>query len=67
MENKVIQLKKAEKLPNGIEFFQEQEIEIVMDVVYIGGFPLPPNVQATVLNWIAQNPDKFINVTRNWK
>jgi len=43
-----------------------QEIEIVMDVVYINGFPVPPVLQNTFYLWIKNNPDLFVNVTKKW-
>jgi hypothetical protein len=66
IENKVFKLTQTARLQNGIEFKSGQEIEVVMDVVYVGGFPLPPNVQATTLNWIKDNPSLFKDDTRNW-
>jgi hypothetical protein len=66
IENKVFRLNQSTRLQNGIEFPKGQEIEVVMDVVYIGGFPLPPSVQATTLNWIKENPTLFKDDTRNW-
>jgi hypothetical protein len=62
--NKVYRLLKESQLPNGIKFDAGQEIEIVMDVVYIGGFPLPQDVQGTVYNWITSNPTLFKDDTR---
>lgn len=67
MNGKVLKLLKTTTLQNGITFNVGQEIEIVQDVVYVGGYPLPPNVQATVLNWIKSNPSLFKDDTRNWK
>ena len=44
----------------------KQEIEIVMDVVYMSGHPLPPNLQPIFYNWITGNPKLFDDVTRTW-
>ncbi len=66
IENKVFRLNQPARLENGIEFPMGQEIEVVMDVVYVAGFPLPPNVQATTLNWIKDNPSLFRDDTRKW-
>ena len=63
---KVLKLLKESKLNNGVSFPVGQELEIVMDVVYIGGYPLPPNMQSTTLNWITENPTLFSDVTKNW-
>jgi hypothetical protein len=66
IENKVLKLLKETKLKNGVTFKEGQEIEVVMDVVYVGGFILPPNIQPTTLNWIKENPTLFKDVTMNW-
>ena len=59
IQNKVLKLKNAATLSNGVNFPAGQEIEIVMDVVYMGGYPLPPNMQNMLLNWINNNPNLF--------
>ena len=66
IQSKVYQLKKEAKLQNGVTFPANQEIEIVMDVVYIGGYPLPPNMQATMYSWIVSNPTLFNDTTKSW-
>ena len=40
---RVLRLLKDTTLQNGVKFPAGQEIEVVMDVVYVGGYPLPPN------------------------
>jgi hypothetical protein len=37
-----------------------------MNVVYMGGYPLPPNMQPMMLNWINTNPTLFKETTKNW-
>jgi len=66
MKNGVYQLTQACELPFGIKFNAGQEIEIVTNVVYVGGFPLQPEMQAPILNWLKNNETKLKNVTRNW-
>jgi len=66
IKNKVFKLLKKTTLQNGVTLAEGQEIEVVMDVVYMQGFPIPPNMQALVLNWIKTNPNLFADVTRNW-
>jgi hypothetical protein len=66
MINRVFRLKKATKLPNGVVFNGGQEIEIVLDVVYVNGFPIPFEMQATMIKWIKENPMLFDDVTKNW-
>ena len=66
IQNKVLKLKNAATLSNGVNFPAGQEIEIVMDVVYMGGYPLPPNMQNMLLNWINNNPNLFNETTLKW-
>jgi hypothetical protein len=66
MEIKVLKLLKETTLQNGVKFPAGQEIEVVMDVVYVGGYPLPPNMQALTIHWIKQNPNLFEDVTKEW-
>lgn len=66
IKNKVFKLLKKTTLQNGVTLAEGQEIEVVMDVVYMQGYPIPPNMQALVLNWIKTNPNLFADVTRNW-
>ena len=69
MENKgtVLILKQNSIVPHtNIEFKVGQEFEIVVGVVYMNGYPLPFNIQQTMLNWINNNPNLFLNDTRNW-
>jgi hypothetical protein len=64
--NKVFRVKKDFKLPNGIEVKRPQEIEVVMDVVYMNGFPIPTELQVTFLKFIIENPGYFVDDTRNF-
>lgn len=66
IKNTVFKLLKKTTLQNGVILPEGQEIEVVMDVVYMQGYPIPPNMQALVLNWIKTNPNLFADVTRNW-
>lgn len=66
MDAKVLKLLKDSTLINGVKFPAGQEIEVVMNVVYIGGHPLPPSMQGLTLFWINENPNLFEDVTRNW-
>ncbi len=61
--NKVLRLKADQKLKNGIEFKKDTEIQIVTDIVYIGGYPLDSRLQLSVLDWIALNPNLFLDDT----
>ncbi len=66
IRNKVFRLLKAVTLKNGVKLPEKQELEVVMDVVYMEGYPIPPNMQALILNWIKTNPSLFVDVTRKW-
>lgn len=66
IKNTVFKLLKKSTLQNGVTLPEGQEIEVVMDVVYMQGYPIPLNMQAMVLNWIKSNPNLFVDVTRKW-
>lgn len=64
ISNKILLLKREAKLKNGLEFPPNTEFHIVMDVVYMKGFPLPQNLQATMMSWINDNPTLFREIFR---
>lgn len=66
IKNKVFKLKKDTEVAKGMPLQAGQEIEIVMDVVYVNGHMVPPEVQPLFYNWIKNNPSLFDDVTRNW-
>jgi hypothetical protein len=66
IKNKVYKLKKATEVAKNMPLPAGQEIEIVMDVVYINGNMVPPNMQDMFYNWVTKNPDLFDNVTKIW-
>lgn len=66
INNKVYRLKKATEVAKNMPLPAGQEIEIVMDVVYVNGHMVPPNMQDLFYNWVTKNPDLFDNVTKNW-
>lgn len=66
IKNAVFKLLKKTTLQNGVTLPEGQELEVVMDVVYMGGYPIPPNMQPLVLIWIKNNPNLFADVTRKW-
>ena len=43
-----------------------QEFEIVTDVVYMNGFPVPMDMQRMFYTWITQNQNLFSDDTRQW-
>ena len=66
IQSKVYKLKADAVVMKDLLLKAKQEIEIVMDVVYMSGHPLPPNLQPIFYNWITGNPKLFDDVTRNW-
>lgn len=66
IKNKVYRLKEAKEVVSGISLPQGQEIEIVMDVVYVNGHMVPPELQATFYEWLTKNPSLFDDDTRDW-
>ena len=62
--NKIMVLKKDAKLPNGLDFKTGTEFHIVMDVMYMQGFPLPQNLQATMFSWMENNKEIFREIQR---
>lgn len=66
IKNKVVKLKIDSEVAKDMPLKKDQEIEIVMDVVYINGHMVPPAVQKTFHNWVTSNPHLFDDVTRNW-
>jgi hypothetical protein len=46
---------------------KDQEISIVRDVIYFGNSPYEIQYQKPLYDFIVNNPDKFEDVTRNWK
>jgi len=52
---KILILKKDVELIKDLTLSAGTEIEIVSDVVYIKGYPVPPEMQNIFLNWILKN------------
>lgn len=66
IKNRVYRTKQAVEVAKDMPLPQNQEIEIVMDVVYINGNMIPPVYQALFLKWINDNPTLLVDVTKNW-
>jgi hypothetical protein len=67
IKNKVYRLKAAAVVAEGITLNAGQEIEVVNDVVYVGGNMIPPTMQTLFIKWITNNLELFIDDTRTWK
>ncbi len=64
IRNKVLKLKQdATIAKSGLSFKKNQEFQIVMNVVYMGGYPVAVTSQSLILNWINSNPSLFTDIT----
>ena len=66
LKNGVYILRKDATPMKDVEFKEGQELEVVGNVIYMGGFPLPLNMQNAFNKWMVQGmKDRiFINDTR---
>jgi hypothetical protein len=56
VKNKILILKSDASLYGGkLEFPKGTEFEIVMDIVYMGGYPIPIETQKMVYDWLVAN------------
>jgi hypothetical protein len=67
IQNKVYRLKEAVEVAKDMPLPAGQEVEIVMDVVYVNGYPVPPAMQKLFLDYVTNNESKFDDVTKKWK
>jgi hypothetical protein len=66
ISQKVFRLKQDVQLTKNIKLSKGQEIEVVRDVVYMGGYPVRPGEQKLFLDWILNNQNLLINDTRRF-
>ncbi len=66
IKSRVYRLKSDVEVGKDMPLKAGQEIEVVMDVVYINGNMVPPAFQGFFLNWIKNNPTLLDDVTKNW-
>lgn len=66
LNGKVLKLKGDSSINGELNFKKNQEFEIVNNVVYMNGFPIPPNMQNMFMTWINNNPQLFMDDTRVW-
>ena len=66
IQNRVYRLKQDVEVAQGMPLKKGQEVEIVMDVVYVNGFMVPPYAQPIFYNWLMNNPTLVDDVTKNW-
>lgn len=66
IKNEVYRLKEAAMVAKDMPLPAGQELEIVMDVVYVNGNMVPPDLQPLFYFWITKNPTLFDITTKNW-
>ena len=66
IKNIVYRLKKDMEVAQGMSLPKGKEIEIVMDVVYIDGHPVPFELQQLFYSFTQNNLDSLEDVTRKW-
>lgn len=66
IKSKVYRLKEAKEVAKGMSLLKGQEIEIVMDVVYVNGHMVPPEAQSLFYEFVTKNPSFFKDDTRSW-
>jgi hypothetical protein len=71
IENRVFRLKNGKKtnipgINESFDFHNGQEFHIVADVLYMGGFPIPPTMQTPFMEWVLNNKNLFVEDTRNF-
>jgi hypothetical protein len=64
---KVYRLTKNVEVARNMPLQAGQEIEVVMDVVYVNGFPLQPELQPLFLKFVMDNQSILEDVTKKWK
>lgn len=67
IQNKVYRTKNAVEVAKDMPLPAGQEVEIVMDVVYVNGHMVPPSVQRIFYDFIVNNPSLFDDITKIWK
>lgn len=64
--NRVYRLKKDIEIGQDMPLKSGQELEVVMDVIYINGFMVPPAMQNLFMKFLLNNGELFEDVTKNW-
>jgi hypothetical protein len=69
--NRVFRLKYGKEtmipgIPDVLHLKDGEEFHIVADMMYMGGFPLPPGLQKPIIDWVLGNPILFVEDTRNF-
>jgi hypothetical protein len=64
--SRVYKLKQDVEIGKDMPLKKGQELEIVMDVVFVNGNIIPPNLQLLFYSFIINNPTLVEDVTRQW-
>jgi len=62
----VYRLKKDSTVIKDVDLKRGQEIEVVNGLVYMGGYPLPSQLQPIFVKWLSDNKKDLIDDTRNF-
>lgn len=66
IDSRVYRAKQPIEIIKGINLPKGQELEIVRDVVYMNGYPVPVEMQPMFYSFIINNPTLFEDDTRQW-
>lgn len=65
IENKIYRVKQESTISKiNLTLKKEQELEVVRDVVYMGGFMVQTSLQSSILEWVKANPSLLTEITR---
>lgn len=64
IKDKILVLKEDVSITNNLKFDANTEFHIVMDVVYMQGYPLAPSFQPMMMNWLTNNDSLFKEIFR---
>lgn len=65
--NKIFKTKKEYVVTKNITIPKGGEIQIMRDVVYMGGFPVPQETQNVLLKWVIDNEKELLDDTNFFK
>jgi len=66
MKDGAYKLKEAATVAEGMSFKAGQDFEVVNNVVYVDGYPLPPHMQRMYYMWILNNMNLFLVDSRTY-
>lgn len=66
IKNGIYVLREDTVVQGDLQFKKNQEIEVVSEVLYMGGYMLPPDYQQPIKTWMQNNLSKFKIDNRNF-